>query len=100
MPIRRTRRPEFDIGRRLTPPFSPFAPELLSLVGFARKLAIGPVRRMASGEFRITKSRRPQCLSDPSGTCLCTDERREQAVAFEDSDIVEIPTDRFLTHLQ
>lgn len=32
--------------------------------------------------------------------CLCTGQRREQAVALEDTDVVEIPVDRFLARLQ
>jgi CRP/FNR family transcriptional regulator, cyclic AMP receptor protein len=32
--------------------------------------------------------------------CLCTGERQEQAVALEDTDVVEIPVERFLTRLQ
>lgn len=32
--------------------------------------------------------------------CLCTGERREQAVALEESDVVEIPIERFIARLR
>ena len=92
------------------------------------QLANGPVRRLTSGEFLYhvgadarsvflirhglvkvsTISAGGQELTlrlyktgDVLGElCLCTGERREQAVALEESDVIEIPIERFLTRLQ
>lgn len=92
------------------------------------QLANGPVRRLGAGEFLYhigaearsvflirrglvkvsTVSAGGQELTlrlhkadDVLGElCLCTGERREQAVALEESDVVEIPIDRFLSRLQ
>ena len=92
------------------------------------QLANGPVRRLAAGEFLYhtgaearsvflirrglvkvsTVSSGGQELTlrlykagDVLGElCLCTGERREQAVALEEADVVEIPIDRFLARLQ
>lgn len=32
--------------------------------------------------------------------CLCTGQRREQAVALEETDVIEVPVDRFIARLQ
>ncbi len=96
--------------------------------GLCEQVAVAPPRRFATGEFlyhigadarsvfllrrglvkvsvvsfggqettlRIYKS------GDVLGElCLCTGERREQAVALEESDVVEIPIERFIARLR
>jgi CRP/FNR family transcriptional regulator, cyclic AMP receptor protein len=83
------------------------------------QLANEPIRRVPSGNllYRIGADARSVFLirrglvkvstlrvyksGDVLGElCLCTGERREQAIALEDSDVIEIPIERFLTRLQ
>lgn len=92
------------------------------------QLANGPVRHLGSGEFLyhvgadarsvflIRRGLVKVSTVSPGGQeltlrlykagdvlgelCLCTGERREQAIALEESDVVEIPIDRFLMRLQ
>jgi len=92
------------------------------------QLATGPVRRVASGEFLyhiggparsvylLRRGLVKTSAVSPGGQeltlrvhksgdvfgelCLCTGARREQAVALEESDIVEIPIEAFVARLR